>query len=320
MSRLIRLPVVALASLAVFACERSGPRILDFNGNSGVSLRRPPRWRTGSATDASGVPYWFLTAPKIANEAQPVSITLISPAVAASAEAAAQPYLQGAAGVSSSPKAGQSVEWTFTDSSGLPSRLRLIPAGDGRFFGGWARGSDAAMKANGQDLDAIYDSMTAEDPSRWPEEQYAGLALRVPASWTRGSRMSNATNATMQFRSPPLAVEQGNTTVHGFLTLAREALQAPGDVDAFRKVLKERDTDIAVRLESAPWPGTSGLSRPAGYYERLRSGNTLAATRIARWVTAKDGSGIILTCESNAEVHESLLPWCERVAATVRVP
>lgn len=322
MSRRAPFPILAVATIAfsASACQRTDTRIASLDPNTGVSFLRPPRWQLGSAVDATGTPYRFITAPKVAAETQPLTVTLIAPVAAASAEAAAQAYLRGGAAASASPKARQATEWSYTDSERLPSRLRLIPTGDGRFFGAWSRGAEAAMQAQARDLDAFFDSMTLEEPAKWPEEQFAGLAVRVPPSWTRGSRLSNATHATMQFKSPPLAVEKGDATVHGFVTLAKEPIPSPGDQDALRKVLKERETDIAVRLDSASWPEAPGLGRPIGLYERLRSGNTLASTRIARWLVATSGTGVILTCESNAEVHESLLPWCERMASTVRFP
>jgi hypothetical protein len=157
-----------------------------------------------------------------------------------------------------------------------------------------------------------------EDVSKWPEERFAGMAVRAAPSWTRGSRLSNATNASMQFKSPTLFVDKGTDTIHGFVTLTKEPVPAPGDLEAFYKMVKSRTSDTAVRLDHAVWEPTPGLDRQEGYADYLRSGTPLTSTRIRRFITVKNGVGLTFTCEARADAFERLDSWCRRMAPTVR--
>jgi len=307
---------VALAlTVTTWACKGPDPTIAYLDAESGLSLTHPPKWTVGSAADAAGIGYRYLSAPKLSGDQEALSVTLINPVAAASVDAVAQPYLTGASDVRKTSVTNGSTEWSFTDSSKLPSRLRVIPVGAERLTGGWARGPESAMKAYSKSLDALFDSLSVEDPAKWPEERFAGMAVRAPAAWTRGTRLSNATNATMQFKSPALATEKANATIHGFATLSKEPAT---DLATFAKMLRERETDIAVRTDRVDWPEVPGVDRPAGFRDLLRSGNSLTSTRIRRWISVRNGVGMILSCESKSDVFDLLDPWCERMSATVR--
>ena len=214
-------------------------------------------------------------------------------------------------------KSGNST-WTFKDSAGLQSRLRIKSAGEGRFVGGWARGATAAILRDARAVDAVFDSIAFESPAAWPEERFASLVARVPRAWTRGSRFSNPTNATMQFKTPPLAVETGSATIHGFVTLAKEPVPAPGDLPAFSKMLRDRASDTVAVLNHQTWSAPAA-DTPAGYVDYLRTGNTLTSSRLRRWIAVKNGVGLVFSCESRADVFDRLDPWCRRAAATVRL-
>jgi len=308
---------LAVAALTVWACGAPDPLLSFLDEESGLSFTHPPRWAVGFAEQA-GMRYRYLTAPKVDDDKEALSITLIAPAPAASADAVAAAYLSGAFGVVMTTGAGGAVNWSFKDQAGVSSRLRVAPTGDGRFIGAWARGSDAAMKRYAGRIDVLMTSLRVEDPSRWPEERFAGMAVRAASSWTRGSRLSNATNASMQFKSPTLFVDKGTDTIHGFVTLTKEPVPAPGDLEAFYRMVKSRASDTVVRLDHAEWAATPGLNRPEGYADYLRSGTPLSSTRVRRFITAKNGVGLTFTCEARADAFERLDSWCRRMAPTVR--
>lgn len=309
--------LLAAATLTVWACRAPDPQLSFLDDESGLSFTHPPRWTVGFA-EQEGVRYRYLTAPKVGDDKEPLSVTLIAPTPAASADAVAAAYLSGAFGVVVTPDRGGAVTWTFKDQAGISSRLRVAPAGSGPFIGAWARGSDAAMKRYAARIDALMASLRVENPADWPEERLAGMAVRAAASWTRGSRLSNATNASMQFRSPPLVVDKGTATIHGFVTLTKEPVPAPGDLEAFFQMVRSRASNTVARLDHAEWPETPGIDRPRGYADYLRSGTPLTSTRIRRWIAVKNGVGLTFTCEARADAFERLDPWCRRMAPTVR--
>ena len=227
-------------------------------------------------------------------------------------------YLTAASGIVATPGASSS-NWAFKDSSGVPSRLRITSLQGGRFFGAWVRGSDPAFKRYGGRIDEILGSLRVETAGDWPEEKFAGMAARVPSLWTRGSRLSSATHASMQFKSPPLFVEKGASTIHGFVTVAKEPAPAPGDLEAFNKMVKDRASDTVAPLEHRVWPATSDGLRSQGYADYLRSGNAMTTTRLRRFISVKNGVGLTVTCEARADAFDRLDPWCRRLADTVRL-
>lgn len=175
------------------------------------------------------------------------------------------------------------------------------------------------MKRYSSRVDALFSSLRIEDPTQWPEERFAGLIARVPPTWSRGSRLKSATQATMQFKSPPLFVEKGASTIHGFVTVSREPVPPPGDLDAFNKLVKARASDTVAVIEHHPWLALEGVDRAPGYVDYMRSGTALTSTRIRRWITVKNGVGLTFSCEARADAFDRLDPWCRRLAYTVRL-
>ena len=309
--------LLVASAVLVSACGAPDPLISYLDDESGVSLTHPPRWKIGAA-EQNGIRYRYLTAPIVEGDKEALSVTLITPVAAPAAEAAAAAYLTGAFGVTVKTGPSGAMTWTFRDPAGVNSKLRLARAGEGRYFGAWARGSEAAMNRYEKRVDVLLDSLRFEAAPAWPEERFAGLAARVPPAWTRGSRLSNATQATMQFKSPPLVVDKGTDTIHGFITLAREPVPAPGNLEAFSKAIKGRAAGTFATLNHGPWPATPGLDRPEGYVDYLRSGTPVSSTRIKRWIAVRGGVGLSFTCEARADAFDHLDPWCRRMAETVR--
>jgi hypothetical protein len=309
--------LLAVVAVVLTACGSPDPLISYLDDESGLSLTHPPRWTIGAA-EQEGLRYRYLTAPKLEGDKDALSVTLIAPTGAPSADAAAAAYLSGASGVSTTAGPAGATTWAFKDPSGVNSKLRLAPGGEGRFFGAWVRGSEAAMRRYEQRVNVLLDSLRVEAAPAWPEERFAGLAVRVPAAWTRGSRLSNATNATMQFKSPPLSVDKGTDTIHGFVTLAREPILPPADLETFSRALKGRASGTFATLQHGVWPATPGLDRPEGYVDYQRSGTPVSSTRIKRWISARGGVGLSFTCEARADAFDRLEPWCRRMAETVR--
>lgn len=310
--------VLITLAFAAAGCRAPDPQLSFLDDESSVSFAHPPRWSVGFA-EQDGLRYRYLTAPKVENDREALSVTLISPATAASSEAVAQAYLTGASEVSQARKTGSTVEWSFRDSSGVSSRLMVRAARDGRFFGAWARGPEAAMKRYSGRLDDLFASLTLEVAADWPEEKFGGMSARAPSNWSRGSRFSSATNAVMHLKSPPLAVDKGTETIHGFVTLTKEPVPPPGDLAAFQRMLADRASDTVVVVQHRPWTPTGHTREGDGYTEFLRSGTTLSDTRSRRWVMVQAGVGMTLACEARSDAFDRLEPWCERMAGTVRL-
>ncbi len=310
--------LLATMAMGVSGCRAPDPLLSFLDEGSSVSFTHPPRWSVGFA-EQNGIRYRYLTAPKVEEATEALSVTIISPTFAKTAEAVAQAYLSGATGIVPLTSSSGASEWSFKDSSGIPSRLRLSSAGMGRFFGAWARGSDGAMKRYEAPLDTLLASLRVEDVSQWPEERFAGMSARAPSTWTRGSRLSSATHASMQFKSLPLSVEKGNATIHGFITLSKGPVPASGDLEAYSKMLKDRASDTVDLMQRRAWPVVAGVDRPAGYVDYLRSGTTLTSTRIRRWITVRNRIGFMFSCEARADAFDRLEPWCWRMADTVRL-
>ena len=310
--------LLAAAVLSVTGCRAPEPLISFFDDESGISFAHPPRWSIGLATQ-DGRHYRYLTAPNIDNDPEPLSVTFIAPGQGGSIETVAEPYLSKATAVVAATSSGTSCAWSFNDSTGRPSRLLVASAGQGLFFGAWVRGSAAAMKRHEAHIDRLLAALKVESTQDWPEEIFAGLVIRAPKDWTRGSRLSNQASATMRFKSQPLSVEKGSDTTHGFITVSKEPVPPPGDLDTFNQLLKARGQDIVVVLEHHPWPGDPSGSRPAGYIDYLRSGNTLTSTRTRRFLSVRDGVALTLSCESRADVFDRLDPWCRRMAPTAHL-
>jgi hypothetical protein len=271
----------------------------------------------GSAEQA-GLRYRYLTAPKVGEDKEALTITLIAPTAAAGADLVAAPYLTGAFGVVVIPGPDGAATWTFKDQAGVSSRLHVAPSGEGNFIGAWARGTATAMKTYEGVIEILMASLRVENTPRWPEERFGGMAVRAAPSWVRGSRLSNETNASMQFKSPALVVEKGTATIHGFVTLTKEPVPAPGDLDAFDRMVRSRAAETVARLDHVKWAPTQGLDRPEGYADYLRSGTPVSSTRLRRWITVKNGVGLTLTCEARSDAFDRVDPWCRRMATTVR--
>ena len=307
-----------VAALGVFALGCAAPEsaITFLDEESNLSFVHPPRWNVGFAEQA-GLRYRYLTAPKVEGDVEALSVTFIAPTAGASVDAVASAYLTGSSALVATPGA-QTSHWSFKDSSGVASRLRLSPTSGGRFFGAWVRGSEPAMKRYASRIDAVLGSVRVEDPAQWPEEKFAGMVARAPQSWTRGSRLSRAQSATMQFKSLPLFVERGSA-IHGFVTLSKEPVPSPGDLEAFNKIVRARASDTVAVIEHHPWLALEGVDRADGYVTYMRSGTTLTSTRIRRWITVRNGVGLTFSCEARADAFDRLDPWCRQMAYTVRL-
>ena len=306
------------ATLAILAsgCATPEPAITFLDEESGLSFLHPPRWNVGFA-EQSGLRYRYLTAPKVEGDVEALSITFIAPTAATSVDAVASAYLTGGTAVVTT-RGAQASHWSFKDSSGVASRLRLSPTSGGRFFGAWVRGSEAALTRYATRIDAVLESLRVEDPTHWPEEKFAGMVARAPQAWTRGSRLSSAQSATMQFKSLPLFVERGSA-IHGFVTLSKEPVPPPGDLEAFNKIVRARASDTVAVMEHHPWLALEGVNRADGYVTYMRSGTTLTSTRIRRWITVRNGVGLTFSCEARADAFDRLDPWCRQMAYTVHL-
>jgi hypothetical protein len=298
------LPSALAAALVLSpACSRPPIELRYLDPETGIAVSHPEGWRIETA-ESNGARYRYLRAPRLPSDSAAVTLTFIPPADG-SPDDLATPYLAGGTNVLRTPDS-TGVQWTFMDPAGAESRL-VLRSSAGKTFGGWIRGSFPDARAS--TLERVIRSLDAALPASWPEETYGSTSARIPADWTRRSRMTNHLGSSMQFRSPPLGLDRGATTVHGFLTVSTEPVPSPGDAEAFYKLIKDRLSDTIVLLRHERW-------RTTGWADLARSGTTVSQTRVRRWIDAAHSRGLIVTCESRADVFDRLEPWCVRIADT----
>ena len=80
--------LLVTATVVVAGCRAPDPLLSFLDEESGLSFTHPPRWSVGFA-EQDGIRYRYLTAPKVENDKDALSITLIAPAVATSVDAVA---------------------------------------------------------------------------------------------------------------------------------------------------------------------------------------------------------------------------------------
>jgi hypothetical protein len=114
----------------------------------------------------------------------------------------------------------------------------------------------------------------------------------------------------MQFTSPPLGAEDGQT-VHAALTLTSEAAPGDGSLDVFYKAIRGRLGEPFRVTSHAPWKD--------GYVDVERAENPLAVSRVKRFYRVHQGRGYTLAFEARDDVFHRVSRWCDIIAATLAV-
>jgi len=316
---LSRRAAVLLAAVLFAAACRSGERetfVTYFNGDQQVSVRYPAEWRTDEA-EQDGIWYRYFLAPPAAPENRAaVSVTLLAGSHAGPLEDYAQSYLAGnqvAASQEEERQGAQGHSWRFSSPDGKTRhRLLLVALGD-RFWGLYAQGEVAVFEGHAEALDQIWTSFTLERPELYPLKRWEkfGTALGLPTSWRETRQFSGRGTLLVQFTSPALSA-QGGQTVHASLALTVEEVPPGVEVEAFYQAMRARLGDNLRVLSHEPW-GDDGL------VDVMRTETSVAVSYVKRFFRVEGDRGVSLAFEARDDIFWRADPWADLIASTLQV-
>ena len=309
---------VLLAVVLLAAACRSGERetfVTYFSGDQRVSVRYPSEWRTDEA-EQDGIWYRYFLAPPAAPETKAaVSVTLLSGLLSGPLEDYAQSYLAGNQVASSQEEERQGARgrsWRFSPPDGK-TRHRLLLLGLGeRFWGLYAQGEAAAFEGHAEALDQMWTSFTLERPELYAVKRWEkfGVALGLPTSWRETRQFSGRGTLLVQFTSPALSVDSGQT-VHASLTLTVEEVPPDAEIDAFYQAMRARLGDNLRVLSHESW-GDDGL------VDVMRTETSVAVSYVKRFFRVEGDRGISLAFEARDDVFWRADPWADLIASTLQ--
>ena len=279
-------------------------------------MRYPAEWRTDEA-EQDGIWYRYFLAPPTAPENKTaLSVTLLAGPLTGPVEDYAESYLAGNDDATSREEERQGARgrsWRFASPDGKTRhRLLLVALGE-RFWGLYAQGEAAAFEGHADALDEIWTSFTLERPELYPVQRWEkfGVALGVPESWRETREFTGRGTLLVQFTSPALAVQQGQT-IHASLTLTVEEVPEGADVEAFYQAMRTRLGDNIRILNHDEWPGH-------GLVDVMRTETSVAVSYIKRFFQVDGTRGISLAFESRDDVFWRIEPWADLIASTLQV-
>ena len=309
--------IFALA-LLVAGC-RGGEResfVTYFNGEQRVSVRYPSGWRTDQA-EQEGIWYRYFLAPPAAPENKAaVSVTLLSGPLSVPLEEYAESYLAGNEVASSQEEDRQGARghsWRFSPPDGRTRHRLLLVGLGGRFWGLYAQGEAAAFEGHAEALDQMWSSFTLERPELYPVKDWEefGVALGLPASWRETREFSGRGTLLVQFTSPALSVQDGQT-VHASLTLTVEEVPPNAEIDAFYQAMRARLGDNLRVLSHDAW-GDDGL------VDVMRTETSVAVSYVKRFFRVEGDRGVSLAFEARDDVFWRAAPWADLIASSLQV-
>jgi hypothetical protein len=308
---------VAVAVLAGAAgCGRRSPHpfVTYFNPEPALTLQMPSNWTT-EQVEQEGRSYRYFLAPPVGSPRKPaVSVALLTGS-GGSLDEHAQRYLAGhtvasSREVSRPGLAGKS--WRLLSSDGA-TRYSLLLVSDGeRVYGLYGAGEAAHFEPHAAAIGEMEKMLTPERPERYPEHRNdkLGFSVRVPDSWKTTRNFSGGGTYLMQFTSPALGAENGQT-VHAILTLTSEAAPGDGNLDAFYKAIRARLGAPFRVMSHTPWKD--------GYVDVERSESPMSVSRVKRFYRVHGGRGYTLAFEARDDVFHRVSRWCDIMAATLAV-
>jgi hypothetical protein len=266
--------------------------------------------------EQDGTWYRYFLAPPAGSPRKPaVSVALLAEPLERSVDEHARRYLAGqtvsaSRGVSRQGLSGKS--WRFASPDGATRYSLLLLARGERAYGLYAQGESARFAEHEAALDEMEASLTLERPEAWPEHrnEKLGFSIRVPGSWKTTRNFSGGGTYLMQFTSPALGAENGQT-VHAALTLTSEAAPGDGSLDAFYKALRARLGEPSRLTSHGPWRD--------GYADVERSESPMAVSRVKRFYRVHQGRGYTVAFEAREDVFHRVSRWCDIIAATLAV-
>jgi hypothetical protein len=310
--------VVLGAALLAVGC-RGGERatfVTYFSGSQQVSVRYPSEWRTDEAQQ-EGIWYrYFLAPPAAPGNKAAVSVTLLAGPLSVPLEEYAQSYLAGNEVASSQEEERQGARgrsWRFAPPDGKTRhRLLLVTLGE-RFWGLYAQGEAASFESHRGALDQMWSSFTLERPELYPVKSWEdfAVALGVPDSWRETRQFSGRGTLLVQFTSPALSAQTGQT-VHASLTMTVEEVPRDADVEAFYQAMRSRLGDNLRVLSHETW-GQDGL------VDVMRTETSVAVSYVRRFFRVEGDRGVSLAFEARDDVFWRVDPWAELIASTLQL-
>jgi hypothetical protein len=309
-----RAAAVAALLLAGAGCSRrpAHPFVTYFNAEPPLSLRLPSNWTTDQV-EQDGTAYRYFLAPSVGTPRKPaVSVALLTE-TSGSLDEHAQRYLAGQSVTSSRDVSREGLTgkaWRFASADGA-TRYSLLLLGDqGGVVGLYGQGDAARFAEHEAAVDEMEKSLARERPESYPEHRNEDppFSLRVPESWRSTRRLSGGGMYLMQFTSPPLGAE-GGQTVAAVLSLTSEAAPGDGGLDPFYKAVRVRLGDASGLMGHETWRD--------GYADLERTETTLSLSRVKRFYRVRDGRGYTLACEARDDVFHRVSRWCDIIAATL---
>lgn len=296
------------AALLPAACGRGQePTLTFYSGEHAVSVRYPATWASQERSDENIWSRYFALPGKSS-----VSATLLVAAHAGSLDDYAQSYLSGKGAPSVQDASRQGVSgrvWRYGSADGQQRFVLLLLQQGGRVYGIYEQAPAADFERHRRALEAIEQSLTLERPETWTERRADGqpLALRLPSSWTAGQSFATGGTYFMQFLSPALAIEKGQT-VHASMTASVEPAPA-GTLEGYYQAGRARQGDAYKVFTHVPWRG--------GYVDMMRAETPISVARVKRYVWTRGTRGYSLSCEAREDVFPRVTRWCDAIASTL---
>jgi hypothetical protein len=310
-----RQAAVLAAAFATSGCV--GPAretfVTYFNGDVAVSVRHPASWR-GDQAEQEGVWYRTFLAPPAGARA-PVTVTLLSGAMAVTVDEYARTYLTGNTVSSAKAEERQGVpgkSWVFSSADGTTRSRLLLLASGGRVVGLFAQGDAAAVEKQAAVLDEMWSSLTVERPDRYPVTTWKGqqASLGIPDSWRETRTFSGGGTLVANYVSPALAVDKGRQTVHASLSVTFEAVPEGGGLAEYYEATRRRLGDNFQVSNHAAFKG--------GYVDTMRTETPVAISYVKRYYFAQGGRGCSLSFEAREDVFPRASRWADYISSTLR--
>jgi hypothetical protein len=201
--------------------------------------------------------------------------------------------------------------WYFHSKDGAEgSRLMLTPV-EGTLYGIYAHGEAATVEAYDSILDAMWEGFSVERKQFFEIYVRPELSLRFgyPRSWQRTKFLGEPGKSFfIGFRSPPLALEEGGTTVHATLEVSVNTVPGDTTLEAFYTERTELlgDNYRVVRHEKVD--DGRGISD-------LYSTETQLASYLERtFYFVEDGKSYVYKFITHNVVYAQIEPWIEEIA------
>ena len=304
-----------LLALAAVGCARrpQHPYVTYFNPEPPLTVRLPSNW-TSEQVEQEGTSYRYFLAPRVGARRQPAVSTALLVEPPGDLEQIAQRYVAGqnVASVDDASRDGLTGKaWRFGSPDGATRYSLVLRSDPTQVVGLYTQAEADRFREHEAAIDEMEKSLAPERPETYPEHKSAklGFSLRVPASWKTTRNFSSDTSQVMQFSSPALGAEDGQT-VHATLSVTAEPAPA-GGLDGYYKAVRARLGEAFAAVRHEPWRG--------GYADLERIETQFAVSRARRFYRVHEGRGYVLACEARDDVFHRVARWCDIIAATLAV-